>query len=208
MARDHPWDPRGRTQGARGLNGDLPELRASDAERDRAVVRLREGAAEGRLTLEEFTERMARAYDSRTHGEVEELTRDLPAEHVQVSPPERSRLRWIVSLMGNTTRRGRWRVGERTIAVCAMGNATIDLRDAVLAGPDVEILVFCTIGNVHVVVPEGVEVDLSAIAFMGNKLDRSRPTENPGAPLVRVGGFVTMGNLFVRTDSRRRALER
>ena len=36
------------------MTDDLPELRASDSERDQAVTRLREGAAEGRLTLEEF----------------------------------------------------------------------------------------------------------------------------------------------------------
>ena len=192
------------------MSRELPELRASDAERDQVVVRLREGAAEGRLTLEEFTHRMARAFEARTHGELDELVRDLPAETTPATPtpPARSRLRWVVSVMGNTTRRGRWRVGERTIAVCAMGNATVDLREAVLAGPEVEILVFCTMGNVHVLVPDGVEVDLSAIAFMGNKFDRSRPADNPGAPLVRIGGLVTMGNLYVRTDSRRRELPR
>jgi len=190
------------------VSGELPELRASDAERDQAVARLREGAAEGRLTLEEFTQRMSRAFEARTHGELDVLTRDLPAEPAQVSPPARSRLRWVVSVMGNTTRRGRWRVGERTITVCAMGNATVDLRDAVLAGPEVEILVFCTMGNVHVVVPDGVEVDVTAIAIMGNKFDRSRPSRGPAAPVVRIGGLVTMGNLFVRTDSRRRELAR
>ena len=190
------------------MTGDLPELRASDSERDHAVTRLREGAAEGRLTLEEFTQRMTRAFEARTHGELEELTRDLPAEPVQASPPARARLRWVVSVMGNATRHGRWRVGERTVTVCAMGNATVDLRDAVLAGPEVQILVFCTMGNVHVIVPEGVEVDVTAIAIMGNKFDHSRPGTGPAAPVVRIGGLVTMGNLFVRTDSRRRELTR
>ena len=48
-----------------------PALRASDAERDEVVVRLREASAEGRLTLEEFMERMAGAYEARTHAELE-----------------------------------------------------------------------------------------------------------------------------------------
>jgi hypothetical protein len=190
------------------MSDGLPELRASDAERDRAIVRLREAAAEGRLTLEEFTQRMSHAVEARTHGELGELTRDLPAEALPATPPARPRLRWVVSVMGNTTRRGRWKVGERTVAVCAMGNATIDLRDAVLAGPEVEILVFCAMGNVNVVVPDGVEVDLAAVAFMGNKFDRSRRSAGPTAPLVRIGGFVTMGNVVVRTDLRHRELAR
>jgi len=56
-----------------------PELRASDAERDVVVTRLREAHAEGRLTVEEFSERLDAALAARTRGDLEELTRDLPA---------------------------------------------------------------------------------------------------------------------------------
>jgi len=58
--------------------GELPALRASDADRERTVALLREHAAVGRLTLEEFTERMSTAYLARTHDELATLARDLP----------------------------------------------------------------------------------------------------------------------------------
>jgi hypothetical protein len=54
-------------------------LLAAHADRERAVDVLRAGFAEGRLTQEEFNERVARAYASRTYGELYELTGDLPA---------------------------------------------------------------------------------------------------------------------------------
>src|SRR5206468_3084396 len=57
---------------------ETPAVRASDAERERTVMLLREHAAEGRLTLEEFTDRMSAAYLSRTNDELAGLTRDLP----------------------------------------------------------------------------------------------------------------------------------
>ncbi|MET9959056.1 DUF1707 domain-containing protein [Streptomyces sp. NPDC006326] len=57
----------------------LPELRASDADRERVVERLRDAVAEGRLDMEEFEERLEAAYTSRTYAELEPLTRDLPA---------------------------------------------------------------------------------------------------------------------------------
>ena len=41
---------------------DLPEIRVADADRERAVVALREHAVAGRLTLEEFGERVDQAY--------------------------------------------------------------------------------------------------------------------------------------------------
>jgi hypothetical protein len=180
---------------------ELPEILASDAERDAAVVRLREAAAHGRLTLEEFTERMHTAYDARTRTQLEELVRDLPTEAsaAMPEPARRTPRRWIVSVMGNAVRRGRWRVAEHATAVTVMGNATIDLRHAELSGPEVTITVLTTMGNTYVVVPPGVDVDLSAIAIMGNRVDQSRSDVRPGAPLVRITGVVFMGNIFVRT---------
>ena len=56
-----------------------PDLLASDAERERAVARLRRGAAEGRLSVEELDERCERAYAARTRGELDALIGDLPA---------------------------------------------------------------------------------------------------------------------------------
>ena len=55
-----------------------PQLRASDAEREDVVERMREQVGAGRLTLEEFSERAADAYRARTVGELAALTRDLP----------------------------------------------------------------------------------------------------------------------------------
>ena len=45
------------------------DVRASDADRERLIAELREHAAVGRLTLEEFTERAERALLARTLGE-------------------------------------------------------------------------------------------------------------------------------------------
>ena len=60
------------------MPGD-PRIRASDADRDRVASLLREHHAHGRLTAEEFHERMDRALEARTLGELDELLADLPA---------------------------------------------------------------------------------------------------------------------------------
>jgi hypothetical protein len=57
---------------------DVPELRASDAERERAANALRLHAADGRLDAEELEERLTQAYAARTRGELEALSADLP----------------------------------------------------------------------------------------------------------------------------------
>ena len=56
-----------------------PRIRASDADRDRTAALLREHHAAGRLTVEEFAERMDKALEAKTVGELDELLADLPA---------------------------------------------------------------------------------------------------------------------------------
>ena len=54
-------------------------MRAASADRERAVDVLKAGFAEGRLTQDEYNDRMGRAYAARTYGELTALTADLPA---------------------------------------------------------------------------------------------------------------------------------
>ena len=54
-------------------------MRASSADRERAVDVLKAGFAEGRLTQDEYNDRMGQAYSARTYGELATLTADLPA---------------------------------------------------------------------------------------------------------------------------------
>jgi hypothetical protein len=55
-----------------------PNIRASDADRDRTVSLLREHHAAGRLTTEEFGERLDRAFTAKTVGDIDALLKDLP----------------------------------------------------------------------------------------------------------------------------------
>ncbi|HSU00527.1 MAG TPA: DUF1707 domain-containing protein, partial [Geodermatophilus sp.] len=56
-----------------------PHLRAADADRAAVAAQLGEQMSAGRLTVAEYDERLTRAYASRTYGELDELTADLPA---------------------------------------------------------------------------------------------------------------------------------
>jgi ferric-dicitrate binding protein FerR (iron transport regulator) len=61
-----------------------PSIRASDADRQHVVQALHEHTAAGRLSLDEFTDRVDAAHRATTHGELAAITADLPAE-----PPTR-----------------------------------------------------------------------------------------------------------------------
>src|SRR5687768_15185246 len=70
-----------------------PGLRASDADREDAVTRLREHAATGRLDVEELEQRVSAAYAARTHGELAALQRIFPAPRARTAAPRRARSR-------------------------------------------------------------------------------------------------------------------
>jgi hypothetical protein len=77
----------------------VDRTRASDTERERVVVRLRDAAAVGRLTVDELDERTAIAYRAVTRGELTELLDDLPATpepRAKPAPAPRERsLPWV-----------------------------------------------------------------------------------------------------------------
>jgi Domain of unknown function (DUF1707) len=54
-------------------------LRASDSDREAAVTRLRAALNEGRLNVHEYDDRMSRAYQAVTYGELADLFLDLPS---------------------------------------------------------------------------------------------------------------------------------
>jgi hypothetical protein len=64
-------------------------IRASDADRERAVAQLRQHLADGRLTMEEFSERVDEAYAARTTADIDHALRELP--HVAVKDLGRAR---------------------------------------------------------------------------------------------------------------------
>ncbi|GAA5181736.1 hypothetical protein GCM10023322_17100 [Rugosimonospora acidiphila] len=59
---------------------DTSRQRASDEDRQRVVRALERHTAAGRLDLDEYAERVDRVLAARTHGELAEVTTDLPAD--------------------------------------------------------------------------------------------------------------------------------
>ena len=54
------------------------DVRAADSDRERVLAELQRHTSAGRLSMDEFSERAAAVYGSRTMGELAALTADLP----------------------------------------------------------------------------------------------------------------------------------
>lgn len=171
-------------------------------------------AGEGRLTLEELAERVDAAYDATTRGELQRLLADLPSGELVLPEPAgaveapRSRRR-VLALMCGQTLSGRVRLEPRTDVVSVMGGVELDLNDAVFGASEATITVACVMGGVELRVPEGVHVVDEVVAVTGG-VDVRGPAEAPppGAPVVRVKGFVLMGGLEIKRGRSKRDRKR
>ncbi|MEU9481113.1 DUF1707 domain-containing protein [Streptomyces sp. NPDC048191] len=206
-----------------------PDLRASDADRERVADVLRDALTEGRLDMEEFEERLEAVYKARTYGELAPLTRDLPTAGAAAPPAPVSFTKapvdsggWAgrivggpgssagaVAVMSGFQRKGRWTVPKQFNCFAFWGGGEIDLREADFADREVEINCVAIMGGVQVVVPPGVEVVVRGIGIMGG-FDHPRddgPPE-PGAPRVVVGGLAFWGGVDVTRKITRAERER
>ena len=174
----------------------LPAVRASDADRDRAVVELREHTAAGRLTLEEFSARVEHVYAARSLEELEELGRDLPslATLSALAHARRRATRFTGVVFGDTRRTGRLRLPRFSFAFVAFGDVDLDVRRAELSDSVASVTAFVLFGNIDVYVPEGVEVDLGGFTVFGHRREWGRDVDlRPSTPLLRVKVFSLFG---------------
>ncbi|MEV5877866.1 DUF1707 domain-containing protein [Streptomyces sp. NPDC052101] len=195
-----------------------PDLRASDADRERVAEVLRDALAEGRLDMEEFEDRLEALYKARTYGELTPLTRDLPTAGAAAAPAPVSFTKqpardgsWAgrivggegsstggVAILSGFERKGRWTVPKRFNCFALMGGGEIDLREADFADREVEINCVAIMGGMQVIVPPGVEVVVRGIGIMGGfEHPRDDEPAEPGAPRVIIGGLAFWGGVGV-----------
>jgi hypothetical protein len=154
------------------------DLRASDSDRERVITMLGDAAADGRLTLDEHTDRVERAYRARTLGELAGLTVDLATPADQ--PIRLDTRRPVAGVFGRDQRTGRWVVPESLPVLAIFGEVELDLREALLQGGRIVVYATLIAGTIHLIVPDGVVVDTTGTALLTRKkIDR------PARPAVR-----------------------
>ncbi|TDC11580.1 DUF1707 and DUF2154 domain-containing protein [Actinomadura bangladeshensis] len=175
----------------------MRDLRASDADRERVAAVLGEALADGRLTLEEHSERTSRVYAARTLGELTGLTRDLSPEEAQ---PILVDDRPVSVFFGRTRREGRWVVPVKLPLLALFGTVELDLREAVLQRRHVVVDSLVLGGRIRLIVPDGVGVSVTGRTILSTRDLRARPAQD--GPTVEVGGTVIFGSVRARAPKR------
>jgi hypothetical protein len=177
---------------------DERPILASDAEREHSVVLLRDAVTTGRMTLEEFSDRVGRAQVARTDRDLAELTVDLPAQAPAL--PTAPAVVKHRALCSRLVRTGAWELPPRSSWRSLFGTIVLDLRQARLEGPEVELEIYNLFGTVTVIAPPGVTVDVSGGGAFASQVLEPPPWPAPaGAPRLRIRVSGPGGTLYVRS---------
>jgi hypothetical protein len=194
-------------------------MRVSNDERERVARILHDSMAEGRLTVSELEERLDKLYAAKTFGELEPLTRDLPAAHqvgaVAIPQPAaapstrvggRGTSSTAIAVMSGSTRKGVWTVPPTFTAVAVMGGVEIDLTEARFEDAETTIQAFTLMGGIDIYVPEDITIQVNGTGFMGAFEDsvQDQAEARPGTPLVKITGLAVMGGVDVKRRKRRK----
>jgi DUF1707 SHOCT-like domain/Cell wall-active antibiotics response LiaF, C-terminal len=189
------------------------DLRASDADRELVLTLLGEAAADGRLSMAEHAERSEWALAAKTLGDLAALTNDLALPSGQ--PIRLYQRRSVAAAFARERRDGRWVVPEVFPVTAFFGNVVLDLREAVLQKRRITIHATAIAGQIRLIVPAGVAVELAGRSFLGTRSVRTRRTVAAGGdPInaiievrtVTVGGSVKV--ITVRPSRWRSGLRR
>ncbi|HEX5496619.1 MAG TPA: DUF1707 domain-containing protein [Mycobacteriales bacterium] len=194
-----------------------PSRPATDADRQAGADLLQRACGDGRLTLEEFSDRVGAVWAAEATDQIAAATGGLEVPGPIVGSSRT--VHRVVNVIGEQRLRGRWRLPGRLQVINLIGELDLDLCDVVVGEtlPDnvVDIRVFSMIGEVSVVVPEGIEVQVSGLVLIGARDIHLAPVpRRVGTPLVRLHVFGLIGELRVEsrpsggTPNWRRAVER
>jgi uncharacterized protein DUF1707 len=188
-----------------GVVGRPPAVRASDAEREAVVRRLHTAVGEGRIDLDEFSERVQSAYAATTTADLAQLLADLPAEGTTVEVPgpvemvgEREWAGPVSSVFGDVRLVPGAGVPERVTTV--FGDVRVDLRQLHTSADTVYLQLGTVFGDVDVVVGEGVAAEIEGWTVFGDRKTQLAPVPRaPGSPRVVVRGWTVFGDLKLRS---------
>jgi len=175
----------------------------SDNDRERAAELLQRACGEGRITLEEFSARVGAVWAADTPAELAKAAADLaPGPMVGTNQP----VERVITVFSETKRRGRWRLLPRGLVTrTVFGTCELDLREVLTGSDTIEITGTVAFGEVKVIVPEGVDVDVTgATVFSSRDLSLAPVPRVPGTPRVSVSIAAYFSSVEVKSKPYRR----
>src|ERR1700744_2420589 len=182
------------------------ETRAAETDRIQVAQLLTDAAAQGKLQMGEYEDRLTKAYAATTYDELDQLRSDLLGSSVNPQrggdcKPAPSML--LLAIMSAFERRGRWNVPKKLTTFALWGGGVIDLRYADFTSPEVEIHAPSIMGGQTILLPPEVNVEITGHGVMGAFDHQVAGAGTPGAPTVKISGFALWGGVGIKRKNRK-----
>jgi Domain of unknown function (DUF1707) len=183
-------------------------VRASDADRDRVLDLLRTAVGDGRLTADEFGERMEAALSARTLGELAVLTADLghpgtgaAGTALATATAQAEDVVRIDHKGGSVQRTGRWVVPRRMELRSSWSDVRLDFTEAVIVADTLVVEMNMRGGLLVLVTRPGVVVDAGSLKVRYTDVDFRTGGESdvPVILRVRLTGQMKYGGIEVQS---------
>lgn len=212
--------------------GSSARVLISDADRGRVTDAIGDAFAEGRLTRDEYEDRLTATMAARTLTDLVPVLEGLPPAvaaaalapllpaPTSATPPASDSAvvpGWYrpdgsastaaaVAIFGGATRKGQWVVPAQMTAFAMFGGVELDLTLASFAQAETEIVAVAIFGGVDITVPEGITVHVDGIGIFGGFDQRAEGPGEVGAPVLRVRGAALFGGVDVKRKPRRKSV--
>ena len=85
-----------------------------------------------------------------------------------------------------------------------MGGVDLDFSEAVLAPGETDFEFFCVMSGINIIVPEGINIEVSGIPIIGG-IDSRVPDEHyPGRPTLKIHGIAFMAGVDIKPAKKKK----
>jgi len=196
------------------MRGDEHPKRAQlRASRARTIERLTNGFTRDELGLEEFEDRLNRAYATDSESDLDALVGDLspetmaivfdaevvPAANIALVPSAPAPR--ALAILGSVERRGQL-AARASGALAVLGSVVIDLRDVSMPAGVSTLEVSAVFGSIEIIVPPNLAVESVGASILGSfeGIQRVPRDPDPELPVLRVQGRAILGSIEIRTE--------
>jgi hypothetical protein len=196
---------------------DPLSMRASDSDRHAIADVLGTAYAEGRLSLDEYRERLDRVMASSTYGELVPIVIDLPVGDDNLPAPVRRnamaqpslnrplptsspKAQSVIAVFGQNERNDDVHLGGKAVIAAVFGSASLDLTRATFAVQDVRIDINAVFGEAKVTVPCDALITINCVPILGEVKPPSslNPTVTSNLPpRIAIYGVALLGSVHI-----------
>ena len=182
--------------------------------RKEVINLLKEAYADGRIIVETLERRLNEAQAAEDKESLMALVSDIPAPETpggstSTGSSENPKSSWRInsrvprenqsffSILGSSNRTGRWQPARSLTCFTMLGSIRLDFREAEFPDGGIRINTGCILGSLDIVIPPGINIDLSGIPLLGH-FDNKAEMGDSRAPTITIRGIAVLGGVDIR----------